>query len=142
MENVKTKIYLMEDSHGNRTAVVVEDSSSGAMVHGMHGRENELLHFESDAYHLPTWCAEHDIELRIADRSEPFAELWDSVLQFEVGERVYYCPDHAKNNRWHADTQTGTVSSVTGKGSAQKVWVRFTDGDTGALTPLKNLLKD
>lgn len=142
MENITVKIYMMIDAHGNKTAVVVNDSSDSAHVCGMKSPGGELLHFERDAYHLPTWCAENEIELRIVDRSEPFAELWDSVLQFEVGERVYYCPNHANGNRWHPDTQTGTVSSVTGKGSAQKVWVRFTDGETGALTPLKNLLKD
>lgn len=141
MEKVKTKIYLMEDSHGNRTAAVVEDSSSSAMVCGMHGRENELLHFESDAYHLPNWCSEHNIELRVITRDETFAHLWDESQTYNAGDSVVYIPNHARGHHRHPAIEYGTVKRVEGIGRDALVWVTYGNGDTGQLTLLSNLFK-
>lgn len=63
-------------------------------------------------------------------------------LLFEKGNEVLYIPNHANGDAEHPDCQKGVVSSV-GKtlsdGRQQAVWVRYGDGETGALTPTKNL---
>lgn len=139
--NITTKIFLMLDSHGNRAAVVVEDSSTNAMVCGLHGRDNELLHFESDAYHLPNWCSEHNIELRVITRNETFAHLWDASQVYEPGDRVVYIPNHAKGIHRHPAIEHGTVKRVEGIGRDASVFVNYGNGDTAQLTPLSNLFK-
>lgn len=52
------------------------------------------------------------------------------------GDEVLYVPNHANGDRSHPDCEKGTVSKVEG----DKVWVRYTEGSTGALTPVKNLI--
>jgi len=57
------------------------------------------------------------------------------------GDRVAYVPNHANGDINHPDTQKGTVSTVERKeDGTQKVWVRYTEGSTGVLTPTKNLV--
>lgn len=131
----------MIDSRGNKTAAVAEDSSSGVMVSGLYGRAGELLHFESDAYHLPNWCSEHDIELRVITRDEKFAHLWDASQTYEPGDLVVYIPNHAKGHHRHPAIEHGTVKRVEGIGRDQSVFVNFGNGDTAQLTPLSNLYK-
>lgn len=67
----------------------------------------------------------------------------DQERLFQVDDKVLYMPIHAHGDKEHPDCQRGTVSSV-GKllsdGSQQSVWVRYTEGETGALTPTKNLV--
>lgn len=138
MENITSKIYLMADSHGNRTSVVVADSSDSAMVSGLRGRENESLHFESEAYHLPNWCIENGIELRVVTRSEKFADLWDASQVYEPGDAVVYIPNHAKGVE---GIEYGIVKRVEGFGRAASVFVVYGRGETAQLTPLSNLFK-
>lgn len=142
MENVKTKIYLMIDGHGNRTAVVVEDSSAAAMVCGLRGRDNELLHFESDAYHIPTWCSEHNIELRVITREQSFAHLWDESQVYAKGDIVVYIPNHAKGKHQHPAIEYGKVVRVEGLGRDAAVFVNYrNENGTAQLTPVANLYK-
>jgi hypothetical protein len=60
--------------------------------------------------------------------------------QFEIGDMVLYVPNHAKSKD-SPTCERGIVSKVEGEGNAQKVWVLYSTGDTGALTPIKNLVK-
>jgi len=76
MNKVTSKIYLLVDSHGNKTSVVVNESCDTAQICGMKNKAGETQYFESDAYHIHTFCKEHDIELRIIDREEDFDALW------------------------------------------------------------------
>ena len=58
--------------------------------------------------------------------------------ELEVGKVVYYIPDFLEKVLGNAER--GTISSAyvsTVKGV--DVWVRYTDGDTGAKTDIKDL---
>ncbi len=81
MKKVTTKIYLMIDSHGNKASVTVEESCDNAQVCGMLNKEGEKVYFESDAYHIPTFCNDNDIQLKVIDRSEDFDSLWGSFTE-------------------------------------------------------------
>ena len=74
---VTTKIYLMKDSEGNKESVIVQDSSNCAQVFGMKDKEGKSLHFESEAYHISTFCHDNDIELKIIDTEDNFDDLWN-----------------------------------------------------------------
>ena len=62
--------------------------------------------------------------------------------KFQIGDAVLYIPNHAKGDRAHPSCEKGTVSSVHDKeDGTQNVWVRYSFGSTGALTPTGNLVK-
>ncbi len=73
---VRTTIYLMKDSQGNKTSVTVEESCNDAQICGMRNKENEKVYFESDAYHIHSFCKDNDIELKVINRKEDFDTLW------------------------------------------------------------------
>ena len=61
-------------------------------------------------------------------------------MKFEIGQSVTYVPNHAKD-RNDSVCRSGIVSSVENlPDGSQKVWVRYSHGSTGALTPTKNLV--
>ncbi len=78
MEIVHSKIYLLVDSQGNKSAAVVEGSSDTAQICGLVNKDGEQLHFESSAYHISQFCYDNDIQLKIISRQEKFDELWCS----------------------------------------------------------------
>lgn len=64
------------------------------------------------------------------------------MQNFQVGDKVTFVPDHAKNNINHSGCEIGTVTQVWEGAKAfdpQTVWVRF-KGPTGESTPVKNLV--
>ena len=74
---VKTRIYLLKDSHGKKASVTVQEGCDIAQICGMKNKEGKLVYFESDAYHISTFCHENDIELKVIERSEDFDSLWN-----------------------------------------------------------------
>lgn len=76
---VFAKIYLMVDRLRNKASVTVEDSSETAQVCGLRDIDGKLLHFESDAYHIPTWCKDNNIVLKVVDKEEKFWDLWEKA---------------------------------------------------------------
>ena len=74
---VYSKIYLMIDTHGNKTSAVVEDASDTTQVCGMFDKKGEPTYFESEAYHISTFCEKHGIHLKIIEREEDFDILWN-----------------------------------------------------------------
>ena len=61
--------------------------------------------------------------------------------KFKPGQQVIYIPNHVAGEREHPDCEQGIVSTVeTNEDGTQKVWVRYSTGTTGALTPTKNLV--
>jgi len=74
---VYSKIYLVKDSHGNKTFGVVEESCDTVQICGMFDADSQPLYFETDGYHLEGWCKEHDLELKVIDREEEFDNLWE-----------------------------------------------------------------
>lgn len=76
---VTTKIYLMKDSQGNETYAVAEDGSNTVQACGMKNKENKDVYFESEAYHLDSFCRDNDIELKVMVREEDFDKLWDKA---------------------------------------------------------------
>ena len=141
MKNITFKIYLLIDSHGEKTAVVTEDSSETVQVCGMKNPSGELLYFEAEAYHIETFCADNGIELRVVNNSIDFATTWDTVVCYAPEDRVLYVPSHANGDTSHPDCHIGFVSSVRGVPGEQTVYVRYTSGSTGELTPIKFLRK-
>ena len=61
-------------------------------------------------------------------------------IGFYQGDRVKYVPNHAKGPT-DSVCETGVVSLVEGPIGKQKVWVKYGTGDTGQLTPVKNLVR-
>lgn len=74
---VTTRIYLMKDSHGNKTSVTVEEGCDNAQVCGMLNKAGEKVYFESEAYHISSFCDENNIELKVIDRTDDFETLWN-----------------------------------------------------------------
>ena len=76
---VTTRIYLMKDSQGNKASVTVEEGCDTALicVCGMKNKEGKDLYFESEAYHISTFCNDNDIELKVIDRKDDFDTLWN-----------------------------------------------------------------
>lgn len=74
---VTTRIYLMKDSHGNKASVTVEEGSDNAQVCGMLNKAGEKVYFESEAYHISSFCDENNIELKVIDRTDDFETLWN-----------------------------------------------------------------
>lgn len=62
------------------------------------------------------------------------------MRDFQVKEEVIYVPNHAHRDTEHPDCENGIVSSAEGTGPSQKVWVKY-KGETGQLTPTKNLVR-
>ena len=61
--------------------------------------------------------------------------------QIYSGDKVIYVPNHAQDNWEHPDCQRGVVSTVKREEDGrQQVWVRYSEGPTGELTPIKNLV--
>ena len=141
MKNITFKIYLLIDGHGNKTAVVTDDSSQTVQICGMKNAAGELLHFETDAHHIAKFCADNGIELRVVNESIDFAMTWDTVEIYAPNDRVLYVPSHANGDTSHSDCHIGFVSSVRGVPGEQTVFVRYTSGSTGENTPIKFLRK-
>jgi hypothetical protein len=76
---VTTRIYLMKDSHGNKTSVTVEEGSCSAQVCGMLNKDGEKVYFESEAYHISSFCDENNIELKVVDQKFDFDTLWNGT---------------------------------------------------------------
>ncbi len=76
---VCVNIYLTKDSHGNTSVATCEESCDTVQICGMLNKAGEKQYFESEAYHLRSFCKENDIELRIIDRKEYFDTLWEQA---------------------------------------------------------------
>lgn len=74
---ITTKIYLMKDSHGNKSSVTVEEGSDKAQIGGMLNKVGEKVYFESEAYQITSFCNENNIELKVIDRTDDFETLWN-----------------------------------------------------------------
>jgi len=64
------KIYVIEDTHGNKCGIATTDSSDIVMVYNIYDESKKILHFESDAYHLENWCKENRLIYKEIDKSE------------------------------------------------------------------------
>ncbi len=73
---VSYRIYLMVDSHGNKTFAISEESCTTIQVCNMHNKAGEVQYFEAEAYHVDSFCRDNDIELKIINREEDFDSLW------------------------------------------------------------------
>jgi hypothetical protein len=61
--------------------------------------------------------------------------------RFYEGMAVTYVPNHAGGDLSHPACEHGTVSSVGWYADGtEQVWVRYSTGQTGALTPVANLV--
>ncbi len=78
MNKVTTKIYLLKDSHGNKTSAVCEEGCDTVQVCGMLNKAGDKTYFESEGYHLDSFCRNNDIQIKIIEREENFDDLWNS----------------------------------------------------------------
>ncbi len=74
---VHVKIYLVKDSHGNTGSATCECSSDIIQICGMKDEDGNNLYFESDAYHLETWCTDNGLEYQNQNTTHGFENLWD-----------------------------------------------------------------
>jgi len=77
--SVKTKIYLMIDSHGNRESITVESSSDTGQINCLKDQNGKNVYFEAECYHISKFCMENDIKLKEIDRKEDFDTLWENA---------------------------------------------------------------
>lgn len=82
---IESRIYLCVDSHGNKAYAVCGDSSDTVQICGMKTPLGGSIYFESEAYHLSTWCAENSIQLQVTTRTEKFSDLW-ATRTLEIAE--------------------------------------------------------
>lgn len=76
---IQVRIYLMKDAHGNITSVTFEDLSDTVQPCGLRNPIGEKVYFESEAYHLVSWCAENDIEIRHYQETKDFDSMWEAL---------------------------------------------------------------
>lgn len=67
---ISYKIYVVTDVHGHKDAAVVNEDNDNVMICGMLNPSGDKVYFESEAYHLGTWCDGHGLELRMIKRME------------------------------------------------------------------------
>lgn len=72
------RVYLLKDSQGNTTYNVCEEGADFIQVCGMKNKNNERVYFESEAYHLDSFCKCNDIELKVFELKHDFDTLWNS----------------------------------------------------------------
>jgi hypothetical protein len=75
---ITTKIYLLKDFHGKKASAIATDSSDTVQVCGMRDKGGNKVYFESEAYHLSTFCSQNDIELKVVEKEDNFEILWNS----------------------------------------------------------------
>ena len=63
----KYKIYAVTDIVGKQCAVVANDSGDIVQICGLLDTDLNSTYFESEAYHLDTWCTENGLLLKIID---------------------------------------------------------------------------
>jgi len=62
-------VFQIVDSHGNHCAFVIDDLGDQCTVWNIFDKEGNLLHFESEAYHLATWANDNSLTLAHEERS-------------------------------------------------------------------------
>lgn len=68
---VDFKIIVVTDSHGHSDSCVVNELCDNVMICGMVDNDlNDTGTFESDGYHLSTWCDQHGLTLSITDHTK------------------------------------------------------------------------
>lgn len=78
------------------------------------------------------------------DREKLLSGNWvgtEDQPTFKEGDQVLFIPNHANGDREHPACERGVVSTVKVERDQVKIWVRYSSGSTGALTPIKNLVK-
>lgn len=76
MEEIKYTLYLLKDSFGNKVFVVSEDPSDTVGSFTLKDTNGNEHSFESQTYHLQSYCDEHGIDLKRIEREESFDALW------------------------------------------------------------------
>ena len=79
-QKVHTSIYLTKDSQGNTASATCEEDCDQIQICGMVSYADQPVYFESDAYHLSSWCDDNNIELKVIKREEDFDDLWEIIL--------------------------------------------------------------
>lgn len=66
---VRYGVHVVWDAFGNTNYTVVEDPSNITQLCGLRAANGDPVYFESDAYHIPSWCREHGLGHRFEERS-------------------------------------------------------------------------
>ncbi len=76
---VPVKIYLVKDSHGNEASATCEEGADTVQICGMKDKDGNPQYFESEAYHIHSFCNDYGFELRIHELSYEFDDLWEEA---------------------------------------------------------------
>jgi hypothetical protein len=98
-------------------------------------RPEELVQFLKDRFDGSSFCL--IVEGKDGRRKNPDYKYEELIVGFEPGDRVLYHKDQGGR----PFEQEGIVSTIEVENGRSKIWVRYTTGETGALTPLANLSK-
>lgn len=92
----------------------------------------ELVQYLADIYGAVSFCL--IVEDKDGRRKNPDYKYRELVVGLEPGDRVLYASRPGFQ-------EEGIVSTIEVEKGRSKIWVRYTTGGTGALTPLVNLSK-
>lgn len=76
---VHTRIYLVKDNFGNKASASCEDSSDTIQISGLKKANGEPSYFESDAYHLESYCKSDGLEYKVIEDIHDFDKLWELI---------------------------------------------------------------
>jgi len=94
MKKVYVTIYLMIDSFGNKASAICEESCDTVQASGLRNKAEDRVYFESEAYHLDSWCRDNGIKLKVVCAELDFDVLWVDVASdgtwknFELKEKI------------------------------------------------------
>lgn len=77
--NVECTVWLVRDSFGNKQSGVIEETCDTVQVSELLGKDGIHEYFESEFYHLSTFCKEH--EMSLWTRSVPLSIPLDQMVK-------------------------------------------------------------
>jgi len=69
---VEYKIYIVKDRFKHLQYAVTDDECNDIQICNMKDKKGNDLYFESEAYHLDTWCRNNKLSLTIINKKESF----------------------------------------------------------------------
>lgn len=72
-------IYLVRDTHGHQDYAVALDGADTIQICGMKDADSQPLYFESEVYHLSSWCNDNDLQFHSFKEQRDFDTVWKSL---------------------------------------------------------------
>lgn len=100
----------------------------------------ELVQYLKDRFEAVSFAL--IVEDKNGRRKNPDYKFTELTVGLKPGDEVLYLPDWVRGDRSNPSVEKGIVSTVKVEFGRASVWVRYTEGDTGTLTNLSNLVRN